>query len=200
MAPWWPCTLPGTSYSFSSLLRLPGAFPGRCHLPPRSCSLLSSPNGQNLAGVELSETGRFIGVPGWPQDLSRGQALPEKLRKPGLALEDQYQTLQKGRLSWGWKGFRGFRPHPEGCARFPPFPVPAEGACARRCPALIPSLSLPLMNKPLEATGEEWSDISGGHVGLLIYFSRENILKQKAWLFSRWCVYLMGKFSFQKCG
>lgn len=49
MAPWWPCTLPGTSSSFSSLLHLPGAFPCCCHLPVPSCL---PPNAQkSVAGL-----------------------------------------------------------------------------------------------------------------------------------------------------
>lgn len=169
--------LHSSSSSFSSLLPLPGAFPACCHLPAPYVPSSLTPNAQNL-WLEWSWAGLggdLLGSQGGHWILP----LPEKLLKPGLALEDQHQTLQKGCSSWGWKGFQGFRPHAEGSARFSSFSMPADGACARRCPALIPSLSLPMMNEPLEATGEEWSDISGGQVGLLIYFSRENILKQK---------------------
>lgn len=154
MAPWWPCTLPGTSSSFSSLLHLPAASPGCCHLRVPSCLL---PNGQN-PWLEWS----WAGLGG---DLleSQGGHLPEKLQKPGLALEPAPNCTERAGL--GLKGFQGLRLTLQAVPSFP---------WARRCPALIPSLSLPLINKPLEATGEEWSDISGGQADLLIYFSKHS--------------------------
>lgn len=129
MAPWWPCTLPGTSYSFSSLLQLPRAF-RRPLAPPaflrrRARSLKSFPKQpKDSAGAEPSKVGRrFIGSPGWPEDSSWDQPVPEDLQNPGLAAVLQpwgarTKTLVKQRFSWEQKDARGFTPQREGSARF----------------------------------------------------------------------------------
>ena len=63
MAPWWPCTIPGTGYSFPSLLQLPRAFPQPlappAFLPP--CSSLS-PNSPKLWPEETDgQPGEAVG-------------------------------------------------------------------------------------------------------------------------------------------
>lgn len=88
------------------------------------------PKSVSGVGLELGRTGRRLtGIPRWALNSCLGQALPEKLHKPGLALEDQHQTLQ------GWEGVPRFPAPPWGQCQVFPF------LCARRCPALIPSLS-----------------------------------------------------------
>lgn len=184
MAPWWPCSLPGTSPSSPALLHLPGAFPGCCHLPPPSVLLLASPEWPKSVsgvGMELGRTGRrFTGIPRWPLNSSLGQRTARAWLSSGGPASN---SAERELLSWFGKGFQGFRLHPEGSARFSLFSVPGIAQ-----PSSLPCPSL--MSKPSSATGEEWSDISGGQVGLLIYFSRENILKQKVLTFLK-VVYLL---------